>query len=359
MSEPIRFEEDVVRAICRILGDTSAGLTGREIGELLRSCRIDDPMPSASKRDRLFEALSQRQRADGAGNAVAMFILRAMSPARYVGAKAGFDVRRAELNEALAFAGLQLRADGKFVRVEPASSLSEAGPTQRPSEAREGADRRPEKGTSAPTPVNIVFVEQMFNSQIQQATEASIQAPAVDSQADQRGQQSESIGTRAVQEVCAEPGSVSQLTKEQEADYCRQNYWCLDRLHVSGTVGSKRRNLVVVNREDVWIGDSLLIPLLRFVIELKRGEGGWVSRHTLKAEGIIADAENYQLYLRLRKALQGYLLGRDALAFIQNEGAKSYRISTHPDFVTCDRDRLLGHPNRRVQELARRLPEEV
>ena len=79
MSEPIRFEEDVVRAICQILGDTSAGLTGREIGELLRSCRIDDPMPSASKRDRLFEALSQRQRADGAGNAVAMFILRAMS----------------------------------------------------------------------------------------------------------------------------------------------------------------------------------------------------------------------------------------------------------------------------------------
>lgn len=51
------FEETILRAICNILGDTSDGLTGSEIDQLLQDCGIEDPLPGYTKRERLFEAL--------------------------------------------------------------------------------------------------------------------------------------------------------------------------------------------------------------------------------------------------------------------------------------------------------------
>ncbi len=104
------------------------------------------------------------------------------------------------------------------------------------------------------------------------------------------------------------------------------------------------------------MGDRLLILLLRFVVELKWCQGGWVNRHTLQSESIVPDSEGHQIYGRLRKAVEPSLLNRCSLDFIQNDGAKSYRMSTHPDFVTYDCRRLLTHSSRRVQMLAGRLP---
>jgi len=35
---------------------------------------------------------------------------------------------------------------------------------------------------------------------------------------------------------------------------------------------------------------------------------------------------------------------------------QKYRISTHPDFVTYDKPRLLEHPDADIRELSKRLP---
>lgn len=120
------FEETMLRAICNILGDTSDGLTGSEIGQLLRDCGIEDPLPSHTKRERLFEALYQRQRKDRVGNHVVAFICKAMNPVRYVGNPHIFEIRRSKLNQVLIFAGLALGQDGKLREISAAHTLTEA-----------------------------------------------------------------------------------------------------------------------------------------------------------------------------------------------------------------------------------------
>lgn len=120
------FEPSVLERICDVLADTSTGLTGSEIGKLLRRLGIADPMPGMTKRVRLFEALRQRQAQDQCGNQVVAFIQEALNPVRYTGNKEDFDQKRRELNAVLAFAGYELGEDGKLRICQPAKTLSEA-----------------------------------------------------------------------------------------------------------------------------------------------------------------------------------------------------------------------------------------
>ncbi len=120
------FEETILRTICNILGDTSDGLTGSEIGQLLRDCGIEDPLPGHTKRDRLFAALYQRQCKDEVGNHVVAFIYKAMNPVRYISNPHLFENRRTQLNQALAFVGLVLGQDGKLRETSVAHTLAEA-----------------------------------------------------------------------------------------------------------------------------------------------------------------------------------------------------------------------------------------
>lgn len=120
------FEDNVLERICDVLGHTSNGLTGSEIGKLLRRLGVADPMPNMTKRVRLFEALRQRQQEDQCGNQVVAFIQEVMNPVRYTGSAEYFEARRRELNAVLAFAGYELREDGKLRICQPAKTLSEA-----------------------------------------------------------------------------------------------------------------------------------------------------------------------------------------------------------------------------------------
>lgn len=126
MSAIQSFQQTNLQAICDVLADTSTGLTGAEIARLLGDCQIADPEPTITKRHRLFVALHQKQVSDRAGNSVVQFILKAMSPVRYIGARDHFETKRAELNAALAFSGLLLEEDGRMKRVAVARTISEA-----------------------------------------------------------------------------------------------------------------------------------------------------------------------------------------------------------------------------------------
>lgn len=121
------FDNMVLRRICDVLGHTSDGLTGTEIGQLLRDLGIADAaVAGPNKRTRLYEALSLRQRQDRCGNLVAAFIKTAMAPVRYTGKAAWFDLRRHSLNEVLAFCGYSVGEDGEISHQTAARSLSEA-----------------------------------------------------------------------------------------------------------------------------------------------------------------------------------------------------------------------------------------
>ena len=121
-----KLNETHLEAICAVIGDTSGGLTGSEIGRLLSRCGIDDPLPGMTKRVRLFEALRAKQNRDDCANNVLAFVQTALDPARFLGRHDEFERFRGDVNEALAFCGLHVGVDGKIKAVGQARTLTEA-----------------------------------------------------------------------------------------------------------------------------------------------------------------------------------------------------------------------------------------
>jgi len=129
------FNESHLEGICRILGDTSSGLTGSEIGRLLQQVGIEDGDPLGTKWKRLLFALSNRQKRDGCGNNVVRFVYAAMDPARYTSEPEVIEQRRTELNEVLIFSGYN---PGEERKAEKASSRCYIGRGPGACESTEG-----------------------------------------------------------------------------------------------------------------------------------------------------------------------------------------------------------------------------
>ena len=155
--------------------------------------------------------------------------------------------------------------------------------------------------------------------------------------------------------VCISPEPPT-LTERQLADYEIYGYLCQDHLHIPGTFPRERSNDIFLNGHKLCLGDSLFVLLLRFVVELKKGKGGWVNIYTLETEKIITDVLKYQIYSNLRTAIEGSLLKKDGQKFIENDGSKNYRISVHPTLINYDKKKLREHQDYRVRELAKQLP---
>ncbi len=114
-------------AIAAVLADTDDGLTGKEIGVLLQTLRMDDPLPHASKRDRLAEAFIARHNTDkGDPKRIITFIVHAMEPVRYRDRPELFTLRQDRLNERLAFVGLHVNHEGRVAKGPRAATLDEA-----------------------------------------------------------------------------------------------------------------------------------------------------------------------------------------------------------------------------------------
>ena len=101
---------------------------------------------------------------------------------------------------------------------------------------------------------------------------------------------------------------------------------------------------IIVNDKKIPLCDTLLLLLLKFVVELKKDKKGWISMQSLYEKRIIHYPVRYQIFNHLRTAFKGNLLEKNPMKFIENKGSGYYRISTHPDFVTYDKKKLLKHP---------------
>jgi uncharacterized protein (TIGR02391 family) len=116
---------NVLERLCDVMGDTTSGLTGGEIGKLLARHGLRDP-GSVTKRDRLYMALGERQKQDGCANNVLAFVRSYLDPVRFVDKTDRFDEQRAAVNEVLAFVGIRVEADGSLARRPATTTLSEA-----------------------------------------------------------------------------------------------------------------------------------------------------------------------------------------------------------------------------------------
>jgi uncharacterized protein (TIGR02391 family) len=121
-----KLSDNHLEAICDVIGDTSGGLTGSEIGRMLGRCGIDDPAPGITKRHRLYQALHVRQGRDGCANNVLAFVQLVLDPVRFVGRHADFERMRGDVNRVLVFSGYQVAEDGKLRTVSQARTIPEA-----------------------------------------------------------------------------------------------------------------------------------------------------------------------------------------------------------------------------------------
>lgn len=120
------FDSQQLISIAKILAETSGGLSGSEIGFLLKDCSIPDPDPSNTKWKRLYNAFADFQNSRRFGNHVIVFINKAMNPVQYTGSPERFEARRTELNSVLAFSGVTLGDDGKARWSPKADNLDDA-----------------------------------------------------------------------------------------------------------------------------------------------------------------------------------------------------------------------------------------
>ncbi len=153
-----------------------------------------------------------------------------------------------------------------------------------------------------------------------------------------------------------------ELSDAQKADYAYDDYHCKVRILVTGTFDSAGRNMVVVNEGRVVLGHKQLQLLLVFVAGAKNNQGAWVDpdeliplRFNPRAPG----GGKYQPLSRLRDKLRPVLESDPKDLFekgFDETGMSRYRLSTHPDFVTYDKGKLLQHPDPDIKRIAGQLP---
>lgn len=120
------FESSHLEAACRVLGDTTQGLTGGDIEHILRQIAVPDLSPSMTKWKRLFNALAEAQNTHQVGNHLIQFINQAMPPARYTSKPDQFAWLQDGLNVALAFAGYGVNAKGQVIRTTREATIEGA-----------------------------------------------------------------------------------------------------------------------------------------------------------------------------------------------------------------------------------------
>lgn len=117
------FDPGIVKRIAQTIGDTSRGLTGSEIDELLDELNLDDQGHSTKWR-RIHAGLLHEQQRTRSGTCVPSLVTTAMKPVRWPD-HGRFEALRGELNEALLYSGVELQSDGRLLKVDPATTHDE------------------------------------------------------------------------------------------------------------------------------------------------------------------------------------------------------------------------------------------
>jgi uncharacterized protein (TIGR02391 family) len=124
--EKRHLSQGQIEKIAHILGDTSSGLKGSEIGFMLNSCNIEDVNPGITKWQRLYNAFVQRHNQTDSDNFILKFISKSLEPSRFIGNQEQFIYFISQINIVLSFIGLEYKDDGAFHKVISTKSLSEA-----------------------------------------------------------------------------------------------------------------------------------------------------------------------------------------------------------------------------------------
>ena len=120
-----KLDSEVIQGISDVLGHRDEGLSNKEISKKLADLDIQE-IGGSNKVEKLYNALSERQRRDDCSNLIVKFLNSAMHAANYHSNLPLFEQRQEKLNKVLASAGYRVRDDGKLGPATIANTVKEA-----------------------------------------------------------------------------------------------------------------------------------------------------------------------------------------------------------------------------------------
>ncbi|WP_346936037.1 hypothetical protein [Clostridium sp.] len=132
------IDEQQVKAVCDVLGETSLGFTKTELTRLLQQCGIEIVSDGKSsngyvyqvglnKRDWLYNCLVNEINKSHTLFRVYTFIEKSLNPVSFTNSESRtkYEYLLEETNKALLLAGLQVSKEGKLIEVIQAKTLDE------------------------------------------------------------------------------------------------------------------------------------------------------------------------------------------------------------------------------------------
>jgi len=117
------FKEGQIESLARVLGECGSGT---DISRVLNDRGLVDGSGESTKWRRLYRIFCESQQQHQCANIILDFIRSYLTPARFVGRSDEFEAHRNELNQTLAFSGLEYGKDGAFHQREAVETLDEA-----------------------------------------------------------------------------------------------------------------------------------------------------------------------------------------------------------------------------------------
>jgi len=146
----------------------------------------------------------------------------------------------------------------------------------------------------------------------------------------------------------------SKITTRQSNDYKKYKYKCYYKINIfREDEDFKKENYVEIGGNGIELGDNSFILFKKLAKELKKNMEGWVEIEKYIGEIDLSFTGRHQLIERLRNSLTKIkFLDKDSVKeLIENKKGGLYRISTHPDFITYNKEKLLSHKDHQVKSL--------
>jgi len=147
----------------------------------------------------------------------------------------------------------------------------------------------------------------------------------------------------------------NQSTQEKE-DYEKFVYKTRAKIYITRNYAKgNQRNKIEIDLKEVIISDISLLQLLRLLVELKKGDGGWYFINSID-DDFLNDiySMTHQSISRLKEPIKTAFDVDFAENLIENNSRGEYRLSTHPDLVELNKKEIKKHKSERIQQFVKK-----
>lgn len=124
MADVIRkLSNSEIEALARIIAEC---MTGRQMNDIFQECGVRDTSNESTKWKRIYNTFLARQESDGSSNSFLNFIKKSLQPVRFINGENGnYNEILYQINKPLMLIGLQVTNEGKLLKVQVATTISE------------------------------------------------------------------------------------------------------------------------------------------------------------------------------------------------------------------------------------------